>query len=185
MGAIVPKSIVKYIILYGEKGVGKTLFQYQLQSEMNLEKEKIKPTFGVNFEIYTVRDIDLGIFDLSGDIQQYALTNIITKSVEIVGIIFVVSLENINNLDESSECLERIIGNNFINNPPSVYIIFNKPKYIERLDWIDTELLESRLNIPKLLKLYKIKVVSQICDISEIRNDGIDGFYKFKELIKS
>ena len=104
---------------------------------------------------------------------------------EIVGIIFVVSLENINNLDESSECLERIIGNNFINNPPSVYIIFNKPKYIERLDWIDTELLESRLNIPKLIKLYKIKVVSQICDISEIRNDGIDGFYKFKELIKS
>ena len=52
MGAIVPKSIVKYIILYGEKGVGKTLFQYQLQSEMDLEKEKIKPTFGVNFEIY-------------------------------------------------------------------------------------------------------------------------------------
>ena len=50
---------------------------------------------------------------------------------------------------------------------------------------MDTELLESRLNIPKLIKLYKIKVVSQICDISEIRNDGIDGFYKFKELIKS
>jgi hypothetical protein len=32
-------------------------------------------------------------------------------------------------------------------------------------------------------QIYKIEVVSQICDISEIRNDGIDGFYKFKELL--
>ena len=183
MGGIVQKGILKNIILYGEKGAGKTLFLYQLQSEMNLEKDKIKSTFGVNYEIYSVREVNLGIFDLSGDIQQYTLTNMITKAVDIHGIIFIVSLDNIDLLDESRDSLERIIGNNFINSPPSVYIIFNKKKNLERLDWIDNELLESRLGIPKLKKIYKIEVVSQICDISEIRNDGIDGFYKFKELL--
>ena len=33
MGGIVQKGILKNIILYGEKGAGKTLFLYQLQSE--------------------------------------------------------------------------------------------------------------------------------------------------------
>ena len=74
---------------------------------------------------------------------------------DIIGIIFVVSLENINNLDESSESLKRIIIY-FINNRINVYIIFNKSKYNWkiRLDWY--WILESRLNIPKLIKLYKI-----------------------------
>ena len=92
MGGIVQKGILKNIILYGEKGAGKTLFLYQLQSEMNLEKDKIKSTFGVNYEIYSVREVNLGIFDLSGDIQQYTLTNMITKAVDISGIIFIVLL---------------------------------------------------------------------------------------------
>ena len=91
MGGIVQKEILKNIILYGEKGAGKTLFQYQLQSEVNLESNKIKPTYGVNYEIYSVRGVNLGIFDLSGDIQQYTLTNMITKEVDIHGIIFIVS----------------------------------------------------------------------------------------------
>ena len=178
-------KIHKNILLYGNTGVGKTLFEYQLQSNMSLDKKKIKETYGISYEVFVARDVNLGIFDLSGDVQQYNIVNVITKNIEIHGIIYVFSLDQLDKIEEAKQSLERIIGNNFLDNNLSLFMLYNKKDVEERLDWIDTDLLDNRLGVPKLKKKYNLKgTISQIFDISKIRNDGIEGLFKFKELLK-
>jgi hypothetical protein len=66
-----------------------------------------------------------------------------------------------------------------------LFILYNKKNEEERLDWIDSDLLDNKLGVPKLKKKYKLKgTVSQIFDISKVRNDGIEGLFKFKEILK-
>lgn len=178
-------KIHKNVLLYGNSSVGKTLFQYQLQSNMTLDKKKIKETYGISYEVFVAGDVNLGIFDVSGDLQQYKIVNVITKNIEIHGIIYVFSLDQLDKIEEAKQTLERIVGNNYLENNLSLFIIYNKKEDEERLDWIDTDLLDNRLGVPKLKKKYKLKgSVSQIFDISKIRNDGIEGLFKFKEILK-
>ena len=82
-------KIHKNILLYGNTNVGKTLFQYQLQSNMKLDQKKLKETYGISYEVFVAEDVNLGIFDISGDLQQYKIANVITKNIEIHGIIYV------------------------------------------------------------------------------------------------
>ena len=107
-------SKTKYVLLYGEPDSGKTLFQYQLQSNINLNTEEIKSTYGISYETLSIGDCELGMFDLSGSIKQYDIVKIVTKFVDISGIIFIVSLTTLDRIDESKDSLERILGNNFL-----------------------------------------------------------------------
>ena len=73
------------------------------------------------------------------------------------------------------------IGNNYLENNLGLFILYNKKNEEERLDWINSDLLDNKLGVPLLKKKYKLKgTVSQIFDISKIRNDGIEGLFKFK-----
>ena len=178
-------KIHKNILLYGNTNVGKTLFQYQLQSNMKLDQKKLKETYGISYEVFVAEDVDLGIFDISGDLQQYKIANVITKNIEIHGIIYVFSLDQLDKIEEAKQALERIIGNNYLENNLCLFILYNKKNEEERLDWIDSDLLDNKLGVPKLKKKYKLKgTVSQIFDISKVRNDGIEGLFKFKEILK-
>lgn len=179
-------SKTKYVLLYGLPGAGKTLFQYQLQSGLPLEKEKLKQTYGVSFEVVSMSDIELGIFDVSGSLKQYGIVDIIMKSVDIEGIIFIVNLEQLEKIDEASDALEMIIGNNFIKSSKCcLLVLYNKKDLGDKIDWMEPDLLDNRLGIWKLKKKYELKSVhSEIIDISTIRIDGIEELEKFAEKIK-
>ena len=82
----------KYVLLYGEPKAGKTLFQYQLQTNMSFDTSQIESTYGISYEEYSIKDTDLGIFDLSGSLKQYKITNVVTKFVGVSGIIFILSM---------------------------------------------------------------------------------------------
>lgn len=181
MGAL-NTSKLKYALLYGEPSSGKTLFQYQLQSSINIKPDKIQSTYGISYEVISIGDIDLGIFDLSGSLNQYDVVKLVTRMVDISGIIFIVSLTTLNHIDKSKDSLERILGNNFLNPGLCLYVIYNKKDISDRLDWMDTNLLDNRLGIPKMMKKYKLKVVeSQILDISKVRIGALEGLLKFQD----
>ena len=177
-------SKTKYVLLYGEPDSGKTLFQYQLQSNINLNTEEIKSTFGISYETLSIGDCELGMFDLSGSIKQYDIVKIVTKFVDISGIIFIVSLTTLDRIDESKDSLERILGNNFLSSGQCLYVIYNKKDLGDKLDWMDANLLDNRLGIPKMKKKYKLKSVeSQIIDINKIKSYNLEGLIKFQEAL--
>jgi hypothetical protein len=174
-------SKTKYVILFGDKGSGKTLLQYQLQSSIKLEHEQIRSTYGFNYEEYSIKDRPLGIFDVSGDLKQYGIVDIITKCVEISGVIFMVGMDKLDELDKAKEHLKIILGNNFLNDNISLMVLYNKKDVQDKLDWMEKTLLDSRMGIDKLVKKFKLKYFqSKIIDvnygpISEL-NDELEKF---------
>lgn len=178
----------KNFLLYGLSGTGKTLFMYQTQSEENLCKSKEKddadvifPTIGVNYEELNLRKNKIGIFDISGVINNYSIVNLICKSVKISGIIFIFSLNEIDQINRAKDALEMVLGNNFLLPNQDLYVIYNKRKK-DNLYWVNTDLLDSRLNLQKLKEKYKLKsILSQIYDISTIRSESLpEGLYQLE-----
>ena len=152
-------SDTKYLIIFGDKESGKTLMQYQLQSSIKLDSTKIKPTYGFNYEEVSLTDFTLGIFDASGDLSQYGIIDIITKCINIEGIIFMVALDKLQELDKAKQLLKTILSNNFLKENISLMVIYNKKGFGDRLDWIKEDLLDSRLNLDKLKERYKLACV--------------------------
>lgn len=168
-------SKIKYVLLYGEENSGKTLFQYRLQQLYQFNSNVIKPTFGVSYEVLPLNGIELGIFDLSGSQKQYNLVNIVTKAVNIEGIIFIVSIQNLDNIDQSRDALERILGNNFIDPGIALLVIYNKRGTGEKFDWMTTEMLDNRLNLPKLAARYNVKQhISFVIDIDKMKKEELE-----------
>ncbi|MCQ2819937.1 MAG: ADP-ribosylation factor-like protein [archaeon] len=173
------ESNLKYVLLYGEEGAGKTLFEYKLQQNNEFDYSIIQSTYGISFEKLSVKDLHLGMFDLSGSKKQYDIVNILTKYVNIEGIIFIISLENLEKIEEAKDCLERILGNNFINPGLALFVIYNKKGTGDRLDWMGSEMnndiLDNRLGLEKLKKKYKLKnYVSFTIDISEMKKTDLE-----------
>ena len=170
MGAI--KSKIKYAILYGETGSGKTLLQYALQSSLNVIKE-INATEGYNYEEIEVNNIILGIFDISGNLNQYDIVNIVTKYVSINAIIFVVPMNKLDQIDKSRTQLELILCNKNLKDGMSLIVIYNKEtKERDKTIWIPVSLLDSRMKLDKMKKKYKLlEVRSCVIDVS-MHNDN-------------
>ena len=177
MGAI--KSKTKYAILYGPSGSGKTLLQYALQSSVNVLKE-IKPTEGYNYEEISLNNINLGIFDVSGNPNQYEILSLVTKCVNISAIIYVVPMNNLGELDKSSSQLELILGNNNLKDGLSLILIYNKDiREKDKTFWMPLNLLDSRMRIEKLKKKYKLQEVkSCMIDVSLCNDNDSAEFYK-------
>ena len=162
------KSKTKYVLLYGVDEAGKTLFQYNLQSSLNVFKD-IEPTEGFNYEETAVGDTNVGIFDVSGNLKQYEIVNIVAKCVNISGIIFMVPLDRIEELDKSKEILKLILGNNHLKDRISLLVVYNlkNPKVRDRLSWMPESLLNKRLSLDKLKKTFNLnEVTSIITDVS-------------------
>ena len=154
-------------MLFGESGSGKTLFLYNLKSSINTfgvkyysKNQDIEPTEGFNYEEASINNRDYGLFDLSGDPSQYQLIDVITKFVDIVGIIFFFKIDNIHNIENSKKLLRLVLNNQYLKTGISLFIIYNKKtqdndKYI----WITQDLLNKKLNIDELKKIYNLNFV--------------------------
>lgn len=164
MGAI--KSKNKYVLLFGDSGSGKTLTLYSMQSSLNIN-ENLLPTEGFNYEEIKVKDTALGIFDISGDMKQYEIANIVTKCVNISGIIFVIPLDKIEQIDKSKELLKLMLANNFLRPKISLLVIYNmKNSLAEKFLWMNESLLNSRIDLDRIKETYNISYIySCITDI--------------------
>jgi hypothetical protein len=176
MGGI--KSKTKYVLLYGDKGSGKTLLQYNMQSSLNVF-EDLKSTEGFNYEEVKLKDTILGIFDISGDLKQYEIVNIITKCVTISGIIFIVPLENVAELDKSKALLKQILSNNYLKENLSLFIVYNiKATIKDKLIWMNEQVLNKRFKIDALKERFKLNYVcSCISDVSINNNSERNTFF--------
>jgi len=186
MGGIKSKGPKKYVLLYGPKDAGKSLALYftQARFDNSIIKEKIWPTVGVNYEeVELGANIDLGIFDVSGDIMQYDLVNIICKSVEISGIIFVVPGEKIDMFDTYKEQLKLILNNKYLDNG-TIYlmILYNlKSDDSEKLKWIETQTFDAKLKPKHIAKMLPEKnIISRIVDV----NYSMQNQNSFREALK-
>ncbi len=183
MGAdLINKKETKYVLIYGVKGCGKTLLQYNMQTCFKVEKNDIKPTQGYNYEERTLSNVTLGIFDVSGDPHQYEIVDIVLKSVEIRGIIFVVPLENLEELDKSKLLLKQVISNNNLEKDIPILIVFNERKLKENLDWMDFKNLKEIL-FPEDLQTdsNKSKVFYCKLDISKLLNESNEASREYYE----
>jgi hypothetical protein len=168
MGAINIKinSKTRYVILYGEQGVGKTLMQYCLQSNFN-DFSDIRSTKGCNYEEIDLKGTTLGIFDCSGDQMQYEIVDIISKCAEVDGIIFMVSLDNIDELDRAKDKLKTILNNKNIKLGVSLLIIFNYRSSVSEKFWFTEKHLVERMSLEKYKEEYGIKYAKAImCDVN-------------------
>ena len=147
----------KYVLLYGVSNAGKTLLLYNMQSSFESIKS-IQPTKGYNYEEETKNS--LGIFDVSGDPEQYEVVEIILKSIDISGIIFVVPLDNLTEFDKSKHLLQLVLANSYMTPDLPLFIIYNEKS--DNLNWKEVESLDSilfpeinrtKLKISKLITL--------------------------------
>ena len=176
MGAI--KSKKKYLILHGDSGAGKTLFLYNLKSSINTFGD-IEPTEGFNYEEVSISNNDYGIFDLSGDPSQYQLIDVITKFVDIVGVIFFFRMESIQNLEKSKNLLKLILDNQYLSNI-SLFILYNRRgQDTDKYGWITQDLLNKKINLDDLKKNYGLRFVgSEFWDCAVCYNRFDDNILK-------
>jgi hypothetical protein len=168
MGAINLKinSKTRYVVLYGEKEVGKTLMQYCLQSNFN-DFSNIQPTKGCNYEEIDLKGTTMGMFDISGDQMQYEMVDIITKCCDIEGVIFMVSLDDIARLDKAKDRLKIILNNKNIKTGISLLIIFNYRSSVSEKFWFNEKHLNERMSLEKYKTEYNLKYAKSImCDVN-------------------
>jgi hypothetical protein len=180
---IIKNKPTKYILIYGVKGSGKTLLQYNMQTSFKIENKEIEPTQGYNYEEKELpnSDVVLGIIDVSGDPQQYEIVDIVLKNIEIEGIIFLVPLQNLYDLDKSKILLQKVISNNNLGSNIPLLIVFNENMTNkENLDWISVDNLQENL-FPKNIQIETniSKVFSCKLNISKLLNKASEASRSF------
>jgi hypothetical protein len=172
MGAHSSKS--KYIILYGVKDSGKTLMQYSMQSTLK-DLGDIQPTEGYNYEEVQINYTNLGVFDVSGDPKQMEIVNIISKCVNISGLIFMVPLDRMEELDKSRDLLTLFLSNNYLSGEMAILIVYNfrTQQSKENLTWISENILDTRMGMEKIKEQFSIEnIKSVIVDVSNLDNSN-------------
>ena len=175
MGGINPKvQKKKYVLLYGPSGVGKTFMLYTTQARFNNVLTNLSPTEGVNYEEIKLSKAknSLGVFDVSGDLKQYSLVNIILKSVRVEGVIFMIPLEKIEQMSEFKSQLIKVLNNKHLDTDNlSLLVIYNiKSEMKEKLGWIDKKVLDNRLNLKSVLddNFPNVTFDSKIADVNSV-----------------
>ena len=170
----------KYVVLYGVQSGGKTLMQYYMQSTLK-DIRDIDATEGYNYEEVTINNTNLGVFDVSGDPMQYEIVNIILKCVSVTGLIFMVPIDRMDELDKSKDLLKLFLSNNHLKEDISILIVYNfTSKIKDSLSWIDQKLLDSRMKLDKIKEQFKIQQLqSIIVDVNNLDKSN------FKEILEN
>ena len=189
MGAIKSKN-KKYVILYGPPECGKTFMLYNSQARFNNVLGKMEPTEGFNYEeIQVSRDLTpIGVFDISGDLMQYDVVNIVCKSVDITGLIFIVPADKFDMYDFYQQHLKLILNNKNLNlDSLNVMIIFNlKNELKEKLGWININVLINKLGLKKIFNSNPVNSQkSYILDVNNVLSGDNDFVDSLKEYLKS
>lgn len=174
MGGI--QSSKKYVLLYGPKGSGKSTLLYNQNSTIKLF-EPIEPTKGVNYEELSINHNVLGVFEVSGDLKQSHLISIVSNSVNVSGIIYVVDIQDIENLDMAKAQLKLLLANpNLEEYTINLFVIYNiRNNDRERFSWMGLTSLDDGLGLKKIKEKYHLKSVSStIYDCSINNNDVIE-----------
>lgn len=180
MGGIKTKMPLKYVILYGPSGVGKTFMLYSTQARFNNVLTNLSPTEGINYEEIKLSKakVTLGVFDISGDLKQYNLVNIVLKSVRVEGIIFLIPLEKMEQISEYKAELLRVLNNKYLDDDNlALLVIYNiKTEMKEKLGWIDKSVLDNKLNLKNLIENNFPNVVfdSKIADVNSVVIDDTE-----------
>jgi len=191
------QSEVKYVLLYGLKGCGKTLMLYNLHAKIKIFETDNKnkssgpaPTEGFNYEEKKIGNYKLGIFDVSGDPMQYDILSIITRSVNISGIIFMVSLDQLDELKEAQQALKLLLSNEFFTKKLSLFVLYNRSsENKESWEWMSKELFNKQMKLDYIQENFKIKYIEScfhdcsICEISLNEQEQIST--KLKEFANS
>ena len=155
-------------------GVGKTFMLYITQARFNNVLTNLSPTEGVNYEEIKLSKAknSLGVFDVSGDLKQYSLVNIILKSVRVEGVIFMIPLEKIEQMSEFKSQLIKVLNNKHLDTDNlSLLVIYNiKSEMKEKLGWIDKKVLDNRLNLKSVLddNFPNVTFDSKIADVNSV-----------------
>lgn len=121
--------------------------------------QDIEPTEGFNYEEVSINNTDYGIFDLSGDPSQYQLIDVITKFVEVVGVLFFFRMDSIHNIEKSKNLLKLILNNQYLSNI-SLFIIYNRRgQDMDKYAWITQDLLNKKINVEELKRNYSLRYV--------------------------
>lgn len=188
MGGI--QSTKKYVLLYGPKGSGKSTLLYNQNSTIRLF-EPIEPTKGINYEELLIDNQLLGVFEVAGDLQQSHLISIVANSVNIEGIVFVVNISDIQNIDLAKSQLKYVLANpNLEELTINLFVIYNlRESDRERFSWMSINSLDETLGLKKLKTTYRLKsVFSAIYDCSSNNSEVKDEqslSYKMRDFINS
>lgn len=186
MGGIKSKGPNKYVLLYGPKGVGKSYMLYSSQARFNNVLSKLEATEGLNFEEIEISGgkVTLGVFDVSGDIIQYDIINIICKSVEISGLIFMIPVEKLDMYDVYKEQLSLILNNKYLETDNlNLLVLYNlKAELKGKLGWIDENVLDTKIRLKKIFDglVSNGKYLSRIVDV----NNSLVNENTLKEILR-
>ena len=173
MGAI--QSRKKYVLLYGPLGSGKSTLLYS-QKSTNKLFQPMEPTKGINYEELQVDNQHLGFFEVSGDLKQYHLVNIVASTVDITGLVYVVSLFEIENMHLAKSQLKLLLGNqHFEEDAISLFVIYNiRNNDKERYSWLSAESLDEGLSLKSLQEKFRLKSVNSL--IHDCASNNTDVF---------
>lgn len=184
MGAI--QSRKKYVILYGPIGSGKSTLLYSQKSTTRLF-QPMEPTKGINYEEVEIDNQSIGVFEISGELKQYNLVNVVTSSVDISGIIFLVPLYELDKLSQAKSQLKLILGNQFFEEDSiNLLIIYNmKSSDRERLSWISNDTLDERMELRVIQERFRLKSIQSIIyDCSSNNTDIFDEMSLIRQMKK-
>ena len=151
----------KYVLLYGPKGSGKSTLLYSQISTIKLF-EPMEPTKGINYEELNINNQNIGVFEVAGDLQQTNLISVVTSSVKITGIIYVINISHIENLDLAKMQLKIVLSDpNLDEYFIHLFVIYNlKQNDKDKLSWISNSALDEGLGLKKIEEKFHLKSLS-------------------------
>ena len=132
----------------------------------------MKPTEGFNYEVKKIGNTNVGIFDVSGDPTQYDVINIITKSVNISGIIFMVRINNqLDKLKEAQQALHLLFSNKYLNKGLKLFVIYNRSNdEKESYDWMTQQLFDNQMKLEVLKNTFDVEYNSAFHDCFQVES---------------
>jgi len=129
----------------------------------------LKPTEGFNYEVKKIGNTNVGIFDVSGDPTQYDVINIITKSVNISGIIFMVKINKLDKLKEAQQALHLLFSSKYLNKGLKLFVIYNRPnEEKESYDWMTQQLFDNLMKLEVLKNTFNVEYNSAFHDCFQV-----------------
>lgn len=90
--------------------------------------------------------------------MQYDVLNIITKAVQIDGIIFMVSLDQLDQLKQSKETLKMLFANRYLPKKLSLFVLYNRSsENKEKYEWMSLELFNNQLGVDDIKEKFSLK----------------------------
>ncbi len=162
----------KKIILIGPPSTGKTTIKlafFDNADPVKLFKNSLKPTRGINSDIYTFFDYTLGIFDLAGQESENWLT--LDKEVFTDSSAIIVVFDVHNSLESMLQFLVKImrIKKEILSANTPIYILIHK------IDLLSQKYIDLKIN--KILDFFKMQFSEEMNYIKIFKTSIVEQYY--------